>query len=163
MRITGHTNTLIDISPYKFDGPGGRDANPGCTWRRLRMIIAGYRRAEADVGSKYAQHVGDIIGAARKRGARFARLSRRHCKRAGQIVFPPGLFEASLSVLCARRAVCALRTKCKSDSGRLAHTFGVRDAGRGARYRGVGQADRERLSLAAVITTPEIAASVAMG
>ncbi len=30
----GNTNTLIDISPYKFDGPGGRGRKPWVPWRR---------------------------------------------------------------------------------------------------------------------------------
>ena len=38
----GHTSTLIDISPYKFNGPGGKGRSPGCKLLRLRMIIAAF-------------------------------------------------------------------------------------------------------------------------
>src|SRR4029077_5081995 len=59
----GHTNTLIDISPYKFSGAGGSGRKP---WVHVAPIAddyrGAYRRGEPDAGAKYAQHVGDIIG-----------------------------------------------------------------------------------------------------
>jgi ethanolamine-phosphate phospho-lyase len=36
----GHTNTLIDISPYKFDGPGGTGRKP---WVHVAPIADNYR------------------------------------------------------------------------------------------------------------------------
>src|SRR5437773_8155338 len=36
----GHTNTLIDISPYKFDGPGGRGRKP---WVHVAQLADDYR------------------------------------------------------------------------------------------------------------------------
>jgi 4-aminobutyrate aminotransferase-like enzyme len=36
----GHTTTLIDISPYKFNGPGGRGRKPWVTWPPSPMTIA---------------------------------------------------------------------------------------------------------------------------
>src|SRR6202035_168075 len=36
----GHTNTLIDISPYKFDGPGGGGRKP---WVHVAPIADDYR------------------------------------------------------------------------------------------------------------------------
>ena len=58
----GHTNTLIDISPYKHDGPGGK-GKPG--WVHKAMIPDDYRgmfkRGDPDAGKKYAQNVKSVI------------------------------------------------------------------------------------------------------
>src|SRR5439155_6607486 len=57
----GHTNTLIDISPYKFDGPGGTGKKPWVHVAPLADDYRGiYRRDEPQIGAKYAQHVGEI-------------------------------------------------------------------------------------------------------
>ena len=49
----GHTNTLIDISPYKFNGPGGHGRK---AWVHVAPIAddyrGRYRRGEADAGAK---------------------------------------------------------------------------------------------------------------
>ena len=65
----GHTTTLIDISPYKFDGPGGRGRKP---WVHVAPIPddyrGPYRREDPAAGPKYAQHVAEILqNAARTR------------------------------------------------------------------------------------------------
>src|SRR6266404_4006391 len=56
----GHTNTLIDISPYKFNGPGGRGRKP---WVHVAPIAddyrGAYRRGEQEIGKKYAAPVGE--------------------------------------------------------------------------------------------------------
>src|SRR6266702_3701185 len=54
----GHTNTLIDISPYKFDGPGGRGKKPWVHVAPLPDDYRGaYRRGDKQAGAKYARHV----------------------------------------------------------------------------------------------------------
>jgi 4-aminobutyrate aminotransferase-like enzyme/Ser/Thr protein kinase RdoA (MazF antagonist) len=58
----GHTNTLIDISPYKHDGPGGK-GKPD--WVHKAPIADDYRgkfkRNDPDAGKKYAENVNDVI------------------------------------------------------------------------------------------------------
>lgn len=58
----GHTNTLIDISPYKHNGPGGK-GKPD--WVHTAMIADDYRgkykRNDALAGKKYAENVKDVI------------------------------------------------------------------------------------------------------
>src|SRR4029077_1384136 len=59
----GHTNTLIDISPYKFNGPGGGDKKPWVHVARLADDYRGqYRREDKQAGAKYAGHVEEILG-----------------------------------------------------------------------------------------------------
>src|SRR5205807_1178581 len=58
----GNTSTLIDISPYKFDGPGGAGRKP---WVHVAPIADDYRglhrQGEPNLGAKYAGHVADIL------------------------------------------------------------------------------------------------------
>src|SRR5437764_520425 len=58
----GHTNTLIDISPYKFNGPGGRGKKPWVHVAPLADDYRGlYRREDKEAGAKYAGHVAEIL------------------------------------------------------------------------------------------------------
>src|SRR5262249_9815719 len=58
----GHTNAMIDISPYKHDGPGGTGAPSWVHKATLPDPYRGpYRRDDARAGAKYARHVYEII------------------------------------------------------------------------------------------------------
>ena len=54
----GHTTTLIEVSPYKFNGPGGGGKKP---WVHVAPIPddyrGPYRRGDPLAGAKYARHV----------------------------------------------------------------------------------------------------------
>src|SRR5262250_3253250 len=58
----GHTNTLIDVSPYKFNGPSGRGRKP---WVHVAPIADDYRgiyrRGETGLGARYASHIAEIL------------------------------------------------------------------------------------------------------
>jgi 4-aminobutyrate aminotransferase-like enzyme len=58
----GNTNTLIDISPYKHNGPGGQGAP---TWVHTvplpDIYRSRYRRDDAEATESYAQHVDEVI------------------------------------------------------------------------------------------------------
>jgi 4-aminobutyrate aminotransferase-like enzyme len=88
----GHTTTLIDISPYKFDGPGGGGRKP---WVHVAPIPddyrGPYRRGDEEAGGKYALHVAEILDEMRKGGRRIAAyIAETLPSVAGQIVFPSG-------------------------------------------------------------------------
>jgi len=58
----GNTNALIDISPYKHNGPGGLGAPPWVHTVQLPDVYRGlYRSDEVDAADKYAQHVNEVI------------------------------------------------------------------------------------------------------
>src|SRR6185503_16089619 len=58
----GHTTTLIDISPYKHNGPGGVGAPPWVHTAPIPDTYRGvYKSEDPQAGQKYAQHVQDII------------------------------------------------------------------------------------------------------
>src|SRR6267142_763531 len=58
----GNTTTLIDISPYKHDGPGGRGAPSWVHAAPIPDVYRGkYKGNDAQAGAKYAQDVEQII------------------------------------------------------------------------------------------------------
>src|SRR5262249_22167346 len=88
----GHTSTLIDISPYKFSGPGGGGKKP---WVHLAPLPDDYRgpsrRADPQAGKRYAAHVEKILQDLQRAGRRAAAfIAETLPSVGGQIVFPPG-------------------------------------------------------------------------
>jgi 4-aminobutyrate aminotransferase-like enzyme/Ser/Thr protein kinase RdoA (MazF antagonist) len=161
----GHTNTLIDISPYKFDGPGGSGRKP---WVHVAPIAddyrGPYRREEKDAGAKYAQHVGDIIGSARKEGREIAAfIAETLPSVAGQIIFPPDYLKEAYLLVRAARGVC-IADEVQVGFGRLGtHFWGFETQDVVPDIVVLGKPIGNAFPLAAVVTTPEIAASFANG
>jgi len=143
----GHTSTLIDISPYKFGGPGGRGRKP---WVHVAPIAddyrGAYRRGEAEIGKKYAAPVGEILQECKRKGSAWRLISRRRCRAwLGRLYFHRIIWRKFIS-MSGRKGRCALPTRCKWVSAAWARTFGIWDAGSGARHRGVWKADGECVS-----------------
>jgi 4-aminobutyrate aminotransferase-like enzyme len=97
----GNTSAMIDLSPYKFDGPGGR----GCpSWvHKVAMpdVFRGTHRG-ADAGKQYAQL---IAGAAQKNDpAAFFCESALSC--GGQIILPSGYLREAFAAVRAAGGVC---------------------------------------------------------
>ncbi len=104
----GHTSTLIDISPYKHDGPGGYPT-PGYV-HKVR-IPDGYRGAysyqDAEAGRKYAADVDravDRIESLGRRPAAFMVESIVSC--GGQIEHSPGYLKAAYERVRRAGGVC---------------------------------------------------------
>jgi 4-aminobutyrate aminotransferase-like enzyme/Ser/Thr protein kinase RdoA (MazF antagonist)/murein DD-endopeptidase MepM/ murein hydrolase activator NlpD len=161
----GHTSSLIDISPYKFDGPGGRGRKP---WVHVAPIAddyrGPYRRGELDAGAKYARHVGEIIGGARTEGREIAAfISESLPSVAGQIVFPPDYLKEAYLLVRAAGGVC-IADEVQVGFGRLGTDFwGFETQGVVPDIVVLGKPIGNAFPLSAVITTPEIAASFANG
>lgn len=88
----GNTNTLIDISPYKHSGPGGK-GRPD--WVHAAPIPDDYRgaykRNDPQAGAKYARHVLEIIEKLKHQGRGLAGFIAESLPSVGgQIVMPPG-------------------------------------------------------------------------
>ena len=161
----GHTSTLIDISPYKFDGPGGRGRKP---WVHVAPIADDYRgahrRGEAALGKKYAAHVGEILGDCKKKGQRVAAyIAETLPSVAGQIVFPPDYLAEVYKHVRADGAVC-IADEVQVGFGRLGtHFWGFGTQGVVPDIAVFGKPMGNAFPLAAVVTTREIAASFANG
>jgi 4-aminobutyrate aminotransferase-like enzyme/Ser/Thr protein kinase RdoA (MazF antagonist) len=161
----GHTNTLIEISPYKFNGPGGRGRKP---WVHVAPIAddyhGPYRRGDAEAGTKYAAHVGEIIESAGRDGREVgAFIAETLPSVAGQIVFPPNYLAEVYRRVRAAGAVC-IADEVQVGFGRLGtHFWGFETQGVVPDIAVFGKPIGNAFPLAAVVTTREIAASFANG
>jgi 4-aminobutyrate aminotransferase-like enzyme/Ser/Thr protein kinase RdoA (MazF antagonist) len=161
----GHTTTLIDISPYKFDGPGGSGKKPWVHVAPLADDYRGlYRRADKNAGSKYARHVGEILARAKSEGRGVAAyIAETLPSVGGQIVFPPGYLAEVYAHVCAAGAVC-IADEVQVGFGRLgAHFWGFESQGVVPDIVVLGKPIGNAFPLAAVITTQKIADSFSNG
>jgi 4-aminobutyrate aminotransferase-like enzyme/Ser/Thr protein kinase RdoA (MazF antagonist) len=161
----GHTNTLIDISPYKFNGPGGRGRK---RWVHVAPIAddyrGPYRRGDANAGLKYARHVEEILEHVREAGRGIAAfIAETLPSVAGQIVFPSGYLAEAYRLVRAAGGV-TIADEVQVGFGRLGtHFWGFQTQGVVPDIVVLGKPIGNAFPLAAVVTTPEIAASFANG
>src|SRR5215472_3901210 len=161
----GHTNTLIDISPYKFNGPGGRGKKPWVHVAPLADDYRGlYRRDDLQAGAKYARHVADILERARTGGRSVAAfIAETVPSVGGQIVFPPGYLQEVYKQVRATGAVC-IADEVQVGFGRLGtHFWGFETQHVVPDIVVLGKPIGNAFPLAAVITTKEIADSFSNG
>ena len=161
----GNTTTLIEISPYKFNGPGGEGA-PG--WVHVAPIPDDYRgeykRADPLAGEKYAAAVGALLDDARARGRRIAAFICETCPSVGgQIVPPPGYLPAVYRQVRAAGGVC-IADEVQTAYGRMGTSFYAFEAqGTVPDIVVLGKPIGNGYPLGAVITTPAIADAFANG
>jgi 4-aminobutyrate aminotransferase-like enzyme/Ser/Thr protein kinase RdoA (MazF antagonist) len=161
----GHSSTLIDASPYKFDGPGGGGRKP---WVHVAPIPDDYRgiyrRGEADLGTKYAAPVHGILGALKSKGHGIAAyLAETMPSVAGQIVFPPNYLAEVYKDVRAAGGVC-IADEVQVGFGRLGtHFWGFATQGVVPDIVVLGKPMGNAFPLAAVVTTREVADSFANG
>ncbi|MBV9623627.1 MAG: aminotransferase class III-fold pyridoxal phosphate-dependent enzyme [Acidobacteria bacterium] len=102
----GHTTTLTECSPYKFNGPGGK-GRPD--WVRVAPMPddyrGPYRRDDPDAGKKFARHVGELLFERHGRGVA-AYIAESLPSVGGQIVFPIGYLDEVYRQVHAAGAIC---------------------------------------------------------
>jgi 4-aminobutyrate aminotransferase-like enzyme len=161
----GHTTTLIDISPYKFNGPGGSGRKP---WVHVAPLADDYRglyhRENKEAGVKYARHVAEILERARaERRGIAAYIAETLPSVGGQIVFPAGYLAEVYRHVRAAGAVC-IADEVQVGFGRLGTNFwGFEAQGVVPDIVVLGKPIGNGFPLAAVVTTKEIADSFANG
>jgi 4-aminobutyrate aminotransferase-like enzyme len=161
----GHTNTLIDISPYKFNGPGGSGCKPWVHVAPLADDYRGrYRRGESQLGEKYAAHVAEILDQCDGEGRPVAAfIAETLPSVGGQIVFPPNYLAEVYKHVRAHGAVC-IADEVQVGFGRLGtHFWGFETQFVTPDIAVFGKPIGNAFPLAAVVTTPEIAAAFANG
>jgi len=157
----GHTGTLIDISPYKFDGPGGRGKKPWVHVAPLADDYRGaYRRDDTQAGAKYARHVAEILERVRAEGRGVAAyIAETLPSVGGQIVFPPDYLAEVYRHVRGAGAVC-IADEVQVGFGRLGtHFWGFETQGVVPDIVVLGKPIGNGFPLAAVVTTAEIADS----
>lgn len=157
----GNTTTLIDISPYKFSGAGGLGRKP---WVHVAPIADDYRglhrRGEANLGSRYAEYVGEIVNhlRAQRRGAATF-IAETMPSVGGQIVFPPGYLAEVYRHVRAAGGVC-IADEVQVGFARLGtHFWGFETQDVIPDIVVLGKPIGNGFPLSAVITTAEVAAA----
>ena len=155
----GHCNTLIDISPYKHDGPGGRGA-PG--WVHTAPIPDTYRGPykgdDPDAGPKYAGHVVAIIEGLRKKGEGLCGfIAESYPSVGGQIIVPNGYLKSVYEVVRKAGGVC-IADEVQTGYGRIGtHFYAFEAQGALPDIVVLGKPIGNGHPISAVVTTPEIA------
>jgi 4-aminobutyrate aminotransferase-like enzyme/Ser/Thr protein kinase RdoA (MazF antagonist) len=161
----GHTTTLVDISPYKFNGPGGGGKK---TWVHVAPLPDDYRgplrRNDPQAGKKYAEHVAEIFARAKLEHREIAAfIAETFPSVAGQIVFPQNYLAETYRHVRVAGAVC-IADEVQVGFGRLGSNFWGFEAQQVVPDIVVlGKPIGNAFPLAAVVTTPAIAASFANG
>ena len=154
----GHTNALVDISPYKFNGPGGAGKKD---WVHIAPIPDDYRgphkRGDAEAGRKYAESVADIL--AQNSSDIAAYIAETLPSVGGQIVFPPGYLSEVYRHVRNFGGVC-IADEVQVGFGRLGtHFWGFETQAVVPDIVVMGKPIGNAFPLAAVVTTADIAAS----
>ncbi|HJR58898.1 MAG TPA: aminotransferase class III-fold pyridoxal phosphate-dependent enzyme [Vicinamibacterales bacterium] len=120
----GNTTTLIEISPYKFNGRGGLGAPE---WVHVAPIPDDYRgphrRGDPDAGRKYGDAVGGILEDLRRRGRAIAGFIAETCPSVGgQIIPPPAYLETVYRHVRGAGGVC-IADEVQTGLGRMGTGF----------------------------------------
>ncbi|HEV3197901.1 MAG TPA: aminotransferase class III-fold pyridoxal phosphate-dependent enzyme [Bryobacteraceae bacterium] len=189
----GNTNALIDISPYKFDGPGGRGKPAHVQVAPMPDVYRGLHRG-ADSGRRYAEYVAEAARRpssadcgqnARNRpqageaggtacpteaggqGLESGGLAAFFCESAlscgGQVILPAGYLREAYAAVRAAGGVC-VADEVQTGFGRAgSHFWMFETQGVTPDIVTMGKPIGNGHPLGAVVTTPEIAASFANG
>jgi len=155
----GNTSTMVDLSPYKFDGPGGRGCPDWVHKVLMPDVFRGPHRA-VDAGEKYAQSVAD---AARKHDGPAAFFCESALSCGGQIIMPAGYLPAAFAAVRAAGGVC-VADEVQTGFGRAGEHFWMFESQNVVPdIVTLGKPIGNGHPLGAVITTREIADSFANG
>ena len=155
----GNLTSLIEISPYKFDGPGGRGAPP-----HVHKVVMpdGYRGPHkgtgVESGQRHALHVRQVIDNVQALGRGvgvFIAESLLSC--GGQIILPDGYLAAAYEMVRAAGGVC-IADEVQVGFGRVGnHFWGFQTQSVVPDIVTMGKPIGNGHPLAAVVTTAEIA------
>jgi 4-aminobutyrate aminotransferase-like enzyme/Ser/Thr protein kinase RdoA (MazF antagonist) len=157
----GITTTLIDISPYKFAGPGGGGRAP---WVHVApqpdLFRGAYRAGDASAPHRYAADLAAVVERAGQQGPGVAAFIAETCPSvAGQIILPDGYLAEAYAHVRAVGGVC-IADEVQTAYGRMGthfYAFQVHDVVPDIVV--LGKPIGNGYPLGAVVTTPEIAAS----
>ncbi|WPC03306.1 aminotransferase class III-fold pyridoxal phosphate-dependent enzyme [Pseudomonas benzenivorans] len=161
----GHLSSLIDVSPYKFNGQGGA-GKPEHVWvSELPDPYRGrFRYSDPEAGAKYAEDVARQVAAMAERGRKPALFfSEGILGTGGQLVAPPGYLQAAYSHVRAAGGLC-LADEVQVGFGRVgSHMWAFETQGVVPDIVTLGKPIGNGHPMAAVITTAEIANAFANG
>lgn len=157
----GHTNTLIDISPYKHAGPGGSGAPDWVHTAPIPDLYRGaWRRDDPRAAEKYAGHVQETIDRLRREGRGLCGYIAETCPSVGgQIFLPPGYLAKVYRAVREAGGLC-IADEVQTGYGRIGtHFWAFQAQGVVPDMVVMGKPIGNGHPIGAVVTTPEIAAS----
>lgn len=155
----GNTTGLIDISPYKHNGPGGTGAPEWVHIALLPDTFRGpYKADDTQAAHKYAQSVAEIIQKLKASGQGLAAYIAETCPSVGgQIFLPPGYLAEVYALVRAAGGVC-IADEVQTGLGRIGtHLWAFQQHAVVPDMVVVGKPIGNGHPLAAVVTTPAIA------
>ncbi|MBL7074256.1 aminotransferase class III-fold pyridoxal phosphate-dependent enzyme [candidate division KSB1 bacterium] len=161
----GTTTADIEMSPYKFDGPGGTGAEPFIHKVITPDIYRGiYKANDSEAGKKYAEHIFTAIERmqkVQKNVAAFICESLLGC--GGQIILPENYLKEAFQHVRNAGGVCIV-DEVQVGFGRVgSHFWGFETQGVVPDIVTLGKPIGNGHPLAAVVTTPELAESFDSG
>jgi 4-aminobutyrate aminotransferase-like enzyme/Ser/Thr protein kinase RdoA (MazF antagonist) len=161
----GHSPTMIEMSPSKFNGPGGSGRRAWVHVVPMADDYRGqYRHGEPELGRKYAEYVSRALEECESEGRQVAAFIAEPLPSvAGQIVFPASYLEKVYERVRAAGGVC-IADEVQVGFGRLGtHFWGFETQGVVPDIVVLGKPIGNAFPLAAVVTRREIADSFANG
>ncbi len=157
----GNLSSLIELSPYKFDGPGGSGAPNHVHKVRMPDPYRGkFRGYGPDIGRQYAEDIRRAIEEMHRRGKEVAAFfceSLLSC--GGQIVLPDAYLKHAYNLVRNAGGVC-VADEVQVGFGRVgSHFWGFQTQGVVPDIVTLGKPIGNGFPLAAVITTQNIAES----
>jgi 4-aminobutyrate aminotransferase-like enzyme/Ser/Thr protein kinase RdoA (MazF antagonist) len=159
----GNTGGLVDISPYKYDGPGGTGAPEHVHKVHTPDAYRGpYKADDSKAGEKYALEIQQVVSKSEQRGlSAFICESLMGC--AGQIVLPDGYLKHAFKHTRDAGGVCIV-DEVQVGFGRVGtHFWGFEHQDVVPDIVTMGKPMGNGHPIAAVVTTPEIAKSFDTG
>jgi 4-aminobutyrate aminotransferase-like enzyme/Ser/Thr protein kinase RdoA (MazF antagonist) len=161
----GNLSTLIEISPYKFNGPGGSGKPPHTQIVMMPDLYQGpFRYGDNEAGKKYAEYVRSAIEQVQREGRKIAAFiaeSLMGC--GGQIVFPKGYLKHAYRHIRNAGGLC-IADEVQVGFARVGtHFWGFETQDVIPDIVTLGKPIGDGFPLAAVVTRPEIADAFANG
>ena len=168
----GNSSSVVNLSPYKFNGPGGKGPRPWVRMAPMPDTFRGLHRGpDSEVAPLYAAYVGEAALALETEptwfddrppgAAAFFHESILSC--GGQIPLPAGYLAASYAAAREHGAVC-VADEVQVGFGRVgSHFWAFEEHGVVPDIVTLGKPIGNGHPLAAVVTTREIAESFANG
>jgi 4-aminobutyrate aminotransferase-like enzyme/Ser/Thr protein kinase RdoA (MazF antagonist) len=157
----GNTTGLVDLSPYKHDGPGGTGAPDWVHTVPIPDVYRGqFKASDPNAAAQYARRVAEVIARLAESGRGIGGFIAETCPSVGgQIVFPPGYLAEVYRNVRAGGGLC-IADEVQTGLGRMGTSFwAFEDQGVVPDIVVMGKPLGNGHPIGAVVTTPEIAAA----
>ena len=155
----GHTAATIEVSPYKYDGPGGKGASEFIHQVPMPDIYRGsWRASSTDILEYYLQHVDSILDSLNRKDEQVSVLiSESILGCGGQIFFPEGFLSLANQKVKNVGGLC-IADEVQIGFGRVgSHFWGFESENTVPDIITMGKSMGNGHPLSAVVTTQEIA------